>query len=405
MIRSSKVSLKFSNLGKRETLEKVTEEYKKVTQFFVDTIWDFEKIPTLLPKEITSLVETRLSARLVQCCAKQASGIVRGTKQKSKQRLFVIEKLKKEGKLKEASKLQVIQDRFSLSNPRLETVCPELDSRFCSIELDKVNSFDGWLVLTSLGNKIKLELPFKRTKHFNSLLEKGKLKAGVRLTNKSITFMFELKDVSKVEIGSVLGIDIGILSTISCSNGFQTQKNLHGYGLNKILEIMSRKKKGSKAFKRSVEHRKNYTNWSINQLNLKGVKQVNIENIKDLRRGKRSSKKLSHWIYKEISGKLESVCEQLGVLVVRKNPTYTSQRCSVCGWTQRTNRNGKLFSCKRCKNTCDADFNASVNISLDLPCILKEERLKRNNIKGFYWCVSSQEPIAPGVQKTLEDFS
>ena len=400
MIRSSKVSLKFSNLGKRETLEKITDEYKRITQFFVDILWDLEKVPLLLPREITSLAKTWLSARLLQCCAKQASGIVRGTKQKFKRRLFIIEKLKKEGKLKEASKLQVIQDKFPLSKPNLEFVYPELDSRFCSIELGKVNSFDGWLTLGSIGNKVKLELPFKRTKHFNSLLEKGTVKSGVRLTNNSITFMFDLPDPPKVEMGSILGIDIGILSTISCSNGFQTQKNLHGYDLNKILEIMSRKKKGSKAFQRSVEHRKNYTNWSINQLNLTGVKQVNIEDIKDLRRGKRSSKKLNHWIYKEISGKLESVCEELGVLIVRKNPTYTSQRCSVCGWTQKANRKGKLFCCKRCKNTCDADFNASVNISL-----LEEERLKRENIKGFYWLVSGQEFIAPDVQKMSGDFS
>ena len=97
MIRSSRVSLKFSNLGKRETLEKITDEYKRITQFFVDILWDLEKVPLLLPREITSLAKTWLSARLLQCCAKQASGIVRGTKQKFKRRLFIIEKLKKDG--------------------------------------------------------------------------------------------------------------------------------------------------------------------------------------------------------------------------------------------------------------------------------------------------------------------
>jgi transposase len=317
----------------------------------------------------------------------------------------MIDKLTREGKLAEALKLQHIQDKHPLSRPNLETLCPELDSRFSSIRLDNTNSFDGWLVLASIGSKIKLELPFRRTRHFNKLLDKGTLKAGVRLGSNSITFMFELSNPPQVETGITLGIDIGMLSVLSCSNGFQTQKNPHGYDLDRILTIMSRKKKGSKAFQRSVEHRKNYTNWSINQLNLRGVKQVNIENIKDLRRGKKSSRKLNHWIYRDIFGKLESVCEQVGVLLVHKSPTYTSQRCSVCGWTQKSNRNGKLFKCRHCKNTCDADFNASVNISLDIPRISGEKRLERTNIKGFYWFVPGQESIAPDVQRMSEHFS
>jgi len=193
MIRSSKVSLKFSNLRKRKTLNKILEEYKRVTQLFIDILWNIEKIPVFLPKEITTQVQSWLSARMIQCCAKQASGIVRGTRQKFNQRQYVIEKLNKEGKFKQARKLQAIQNKYPLSKPRLNNICPELDSRFCSIELKTNTSFDGWLVLGSTGNKIKLKLPFKRTRHFNELLKKGKLKEGVRLSSKSIIFIFELK--------------------------------------------------------------------------------------------------------------------------------------------------------------------------------------------------------------------
>ena len=55
---------------------------------------------------------------------------------------------------------------------------------------------------------------------------------------------------------------------------------------------MSNKKKGSNNFKKCQTHRKNYINWSINQLNLTDVKQVNIEKIKDLRKLKEDFKKL-----------------------------------------------------------------------------------------------------------------
>ena len=271
--------------------------------------------------------------------------------------------------------------------------------------MDQVNSFDGWLTLGSLGNKTRLELPFRRNKHFNKLLEKGRIRPGVRLTSNSITFMFEIQPIPKVTDGAILGIDIGMLNTISCSNGFQSQKNGHGYDLDKILTIIKRKRKGSKAFKRCQVHRTNYINWSINQLNLQGIRQVNLEDIKDLRRGKKSSGKLNHWTYRDIFGKLHAVCEQSGVQIVYKSPTYTSQRCSRCGWTQKANRYGKLFCCKHCNYTCDADLNASINISLNLPVISREERLRSASKQGFYWKTLSQEPTVPDVQKTLEHLS
>ena len=405
MIRSTKVSLKFANCGKRRDLESVVAEYTRVANAFVGVFWGLDRIPTLLPKEVTTSIPTWLSARMLQCCAKQVSGIVRGVRQKASQRQFIITKLRREGDIVGADRLQAIQDANPVSKPVVGGIKPEMDSRFCTIELSETTAFDGWITLGSLGNKLKLRIPFRRTQHFNKLMASGVIKDGVRVSATSLTFMFELPDPPKVLYGDVLGIDIGVLATLSCSNGFQSQADLHGHTLDSILERMSKKTKGSNAFRRCQTHRKNYTNWSINQLNLTGVKQVNIENIKDLRRGKRSSRKLGHWVYRDISSKLESVCEQSGVLIVRKSPTYTSQRCSCCGWTQKANRIGKTFRCRRCTFVYDADLNASVNISLDLPKISRKERLERISVKGFYWSVLGQEPIAPVVQRASECFS
>jgi len=51
-------------------------------------------------------------------------------------------------------------------------------------------------------------------------------------------------------------------------------------------------------------------------------------------------------------------------------------------------------------------LNASINISLTLPAISKEKRLKQENRKGFYWIESGKEPIVPFVQKTqMEEIS
>lgn len=213
--------------------------------------------------------------------------------------------------------------------------------------------------------------------------------------------MFDVEEPVK-QTGGVLGIDIGKRDVISCSNGFQTTKNKHGHDLNSILSRMSRKKKGSKNFRKEEAHRTNYINWSINQLSLNNISEVKIEKIKGLRRGKRSSRVLSHWTYTDIFGKLKARCEEQGVLVTQINPTYTSQRCSKCGWTRKSNRNGKQFKCTSCDFVCDADLNASINIALNLLPIGKQERLLNKNRTGFYWHLTSEEPIVPHVQKTKQ---
>lgn len=51
------------------------------------------------------------------------------------------------------------------------------------------------------------------------------------------------------------------------------------------------------------------------------------------------------------------------VIVVRVNPAYTSQRCNVCGHTDKKNRESQaFFNCQSCGHTSNADVNAALNI-------------------------------------------
>ena len=401
LMRCTKVTTKFSNSGRIKDLNIFIEEYKKVLITFVDLLWNEEKIPCLLPKIFTDKVadSSWLSARMIQCVGKQASGIVRGTKKKNEQRKFVIDQLNKEGKFKKARKLQKVYDEHISEKPEIDNVECELDSRFVKTDLANATVFDGWLILTSIGNKMKIEIPFKKSKHFLEMEARGRLTSGARLSKNNITFMFEIPKPKLVNTGKVLGIDIGQNNAISCSNGFASKVNKHGHDLNSINGIMCKKKKGSLAFKRCQEHRKNYINWTINQLNLDGIKVVNREDIKDLRRGKRFSRKLSHWTYTDIFDKLDRFCCEQGVLVNKINPTYTSQRCSECGWTCKSNRKGKIFKCGKCNKVADSDWNASHNISLELQEISKQQRLRKISKDGFYWLTKEQALIVPAVLK------
>ncbi|MFC6942785.1 RNA-guided endonuclease InsQ/TnpB family protein [Salinirubellus sp. GCM10025818] len=46
------------------------------------------------------------------------------------------------------------------------------------------------------------------------------------------------------------------------------------------------------------------------------------------------------------------------------NPEYTSQRCPICGHTERANRNKKRFKCRSCSHQDHSDRGASVNIAV-----------------------------------------
>ena len=67
-VRSSKCSIEFSNTLKLENVRTLTEEYGKVLNNFITTLWDLRetKIPSLLPKEITDKIKenTWLTARM-----------------------------------------------------------------------------------------------------------------------------------------------------------------------------------------------------------------------------------------------------------------------------------------------------------------------------------------------------
>lgn len=402
IIRSSKTSIRFANKEKRQAVSELIDSYKDVMKQLIELLWDLDKTPKFLDKSFTDKIQTHLSARLIQCACKQASAIVKGTKKKQKSRLFIINKLKEENKLKEAEKLQSIYDKVNTSKPSLDQVEMELDERFVKIDFNNSTSFDGWIVLTSLGQKLKLQIPFKSHKHLIKMMKAGKLKNGIRLSKKSITFMFEIEEAEN-KASNTVGIDIGVKSLFSVSynseKSYQSTSNKDGWSLDLILDRLSKRKKGSKGFQRTVEQRKNYINEQLNKLEWDNIKQLNLENIKHLRKGRRTSRKLKHWNYALIFDRLNQKAQLHDVQVVKIPPTYTSQRCSCCGWTQKSNRNGEMFKCKKCGNMLNADLNASVNIRLTLEPLGSKIRLSKPNLKGFYWFEVSEEPISPSCPK------
>lgn len=399
-IKSSKVATKFAKPNKLQKLDAFIQEYQSVVKQFIDIFWKEKDIPSLPPRYFTEQVNSKtwLTLRAVQCAGKQAAAIVNGTRLKQKQRMFRYHKLLNEDKLKQARKLKKIIDSKKVSKPSVKSVCPELDSRFVKVDLNSKTTFN-WITLSSLGNQMNIKIPFKKTIHFNHLNQAGKMLNGIRVSKKTITFNFELPKVEKKNNGETVGLDVGIINTFTLSNGAASAPDNHNHTLQTITQKLSRKQKGSKAFQKAQAHRKNYINWSLNQLDLSNIKTIRIEDLKNIRKYKRTSRFLSHFTYTEIFEKLEDLSKQNGVRLQKVNYTYTSQRCSNCGWVRRGNRKGKHFQCDVCKFEQDADINAAVNIATSLREISQKERLQYKNRKGFYLNTARKKPIVSSTQK------
>jgi IS605 OrfB family transposase len=405
MIRSTTLTLKYARKGKQERVCEILDEYKRVAQFFVDFLWEKyavgEKIPTLFTKSITSKADTWLSARMLQACAKQAGGIVRGCRRKHEKRLFILAKLEKEGMVRKARKIAAIIRKNPISKPVLDEVEAELDARFVDMESHRKTLFDGWLTLSSIGRKRKIAIPLKFHKHINELREQGKMLKGIRLGRKSVSISFELEKTQKKE-GKTVGVDVGMNRAFTCSDGTDPGESCNGHTMRSVCERVARRRRGSKGHERACRHRKNMIGYFKNRLDWSNIARIRIEKIRHLRTGRRRTRYLDSFVYHDFFGSLKSTAERRGVLVEEVNPAYTSQRCSCCGWTRKRNRKGRRFECDACGHAADADLNASLNISLDLRPIGAGERLKRPNLAGFYWrgrCDSGQEPVVPVVRK------
>lgn len=396
IIRSSKLSLKPANNGKHKVVENFLTEYLRVTQLYVDMLWQWtDKPPKFLPKSFTE-IPTTLSARARQAAAKQAGGIVKGALAEGRKLNNRADWQQKQGNAKKARKLRYLANKKLAGKPKLETVEAQLDGRFFKLEKG-ANSFDFWLVLGSTGFA-PIKIPLKNHKHFLELQATGKLLNSIRLSAKAVAFSFEVPQPA-IATGKIIGIDIGQNTTLSVSSGDRLGITEYKTVCNKL----SRRKKGSKGFRRAQQERRNLIGRIVNSLNLSGVGKIQMEDIKHLKRGRRTTRRLSHWSYRDLFTAIESRAEREGVPVVRVNPAYTSQRCSDCGWVQKRNRKGEQFKCAACGFTHNADLNASRNIALDLSVLPRTAVKRRANLKGFYWPVNAHEPIVREAKKAAFD--
>lgn len=400
-VRSSFLSIDKLNLSKKDRLKSFICDYKKAVLFYMDYLFNNEIIYHVNDKKVIFDIKndkldcpnfisntdiaynTDLSARALKCAVTQACSIVKSCVKKRKSLLFVFNELKINKKRTRSIVKKL--NKTKITKPNINNIYPELNSICCKYYSCSLKSFDNVIVLSSLGKKYgKIIIPAKHSKHSRKLEKKGILLNSFQILPNKISIRYKLYSVKKKTKGIIVGADQGINTCLTLSDHQITKKDKHGNDLNSILRKISRKKKGSKLFHKALEHRNNYINWSINQLNFSNIKEVRLEKITNFRHKKNVGSFLNYFGEALIKNKLLDIAEENGVRVVQQSSAYRSQRCSHCGYVCRKNREGKNFSCKHCSFQADADYNASCNHEISLPSSENLGQLS-NKHREFFW--------------------
>ena len=338
MIRSTKHTLKFTTKSKREQINNLFLIYSLYLQKTIDMLWNKEiSLKKMMnTKDVTWMDD--LGGQYKQLIYKQASEIVRGTNNRKGKK----------------------------SKPIVKNFTINFDEKFIKSELSN-NSFDKWVRLRLpfikkdyKNQRIEVLIPIKEHKHSLKYKDWKQVKT-IKLSKNYVSFVFEKEAEQLKQEGKAIGLDCGYKKLLASSEG-----QIIGKELEQIYEKISRKKQGSKAFKRTLIERDNKINKVINRaVDLSNIKQIVVEDLKDVKHKskfrKQFNNKLQRWSYPKVINKLERLCEENRILFTKVNPSYTSQTCSVCGTVDKTQRKGELYQCS-CGNLMDADYNASINI-------------------------------------------
>jgi len=126
--------------------------------------------------------------------------------------------------------------------------------------------------------------------------------------------------------------------------------------------------KGQQRARRALKQRMNEVAKEVTST--PNLRLVVVERLSDLnhkskvrrRLNKSMRRSLGAWAYRYWLGRIESRCEDNRVVFRSVPAQYTSQRCPVCGHTERGNRSGEVFLCLKCGHGDNADVNAAKNI-------------------------------------------
>lgn len=202
----------------------------------------------------------------------------------------------------------------------------------------------------------------------------------------SVSFNKAVEPVNKLN-NAVIGVDRGINYLAVATDGQiaqffgggRTKHIRHRHSKNRaslqrqkamkhtrsIRRVLKRLRGSSARFMRDVNHV--VSRGIIDFAKRTGNPTIALEQLDVIRNAPRRREQngdANSWAFFQLEQFLQYKAADLGFEIIEVDARHTSQGCSKCGHTQKSNRNGHEFSCKACGYQLHADLNAARNIKL-----------------------------------------
>ena len=257
-----------------------------------------------------------------------------------------------------------------------------------AVRLKKTLSLDARLfsvrgalltVSTRVKNpRLRLLLPETPT-WFSRRYPQGKLNAATLSISRSgkayINLIYRIPQPTQTPVGETLGVDRGLYKIAVTSRGGE-------YTSNQVRAVRRKyqhnratlQQKGTRSAKRRLKAMSGREKRFMSDVNhcvskhlvhTPSIGRIVLENLTGIRRNKcnkTTRKWLGQWAFHQLESNIIYKAHQHGIEVALVDPAYTSQRCSACGYTAKSNRRKGTFACRSCGFTANADVNAAINI-------------------------------------------
>jgi len=348
-----------ANPGKLERLDELAAEYQRIVQAYVYWMISHEiRQPDKYDPIPEQEISTNLSDRWQRCAWQQACGIVRSWYSNARENL-----------------------------PKLQNVCIQANANVIVIEHSKTAQFDYWLRISTLNARHPVRIPIKVYEHAKKTFAQfPKLCSGVTLNRRDgewfATFVVE-RNRPKAKSSKVVGVDIGMVSIVSTSHGRRygqvspelrcrvERANAKRRRKQQLNACLKRKNRAPVSLKdnKAEAFARNEIGRALNQMldELPGETKVALERltVKDMRfKSRQMNRALRASQLGYARDKLKFKLDERGIRYRSVQPAYSSQQCSVCGFTISMNRRSQAkFHCLWCGFEANADENAASNIA------------------------------------------
>lgn len=230
----------------------------------------------------------------------------------------------------------------------------------------ETKTFNAWLKFLKIHFPLNLcEYHIKSLEDMESISDSSIIKD--KQGNLCLRLCFKTKSL-KVTGNKTLGIDLGIVKPIVCSNGHMIGSG--SYIKHKKLEFGKKRARHQKLKEKITQKQFRWTNNLNHKLSRELVdyclsQDISVLGLENLKGSHLSNKKFRKytWAFKDLINKIVYKAENAGLKVVSVDPRYTSQTCNSCGQKSGDNRRTQSdFMCGNCNHKANADINAAKNI-------------------------------------------